>query len=689
MGRITIEVGGVPTTYDEQRALRVGREPGSDLTLDAPTVSRNHAEFRPSGDGWEVVDLGSTHGTWVNGQQVTQMVLAPGTTIVRFGLTEGGATANVTLEGAAPAAPATVGPVTPGAPADRPAGPPAATPPPAAMAATVLPNTPAMPAGVPGGGPGLLVRTRTEDLRFGTHAPVRIGREPDLEVTIDDAGVSRQHALVEPRPDGWWFVDRSNSGSFVDGERVTQLKLDEPTTTVLLGHPTAGYELELVPVLSASAASAAIAGKKRRKALAIVGAAVLVLVIVLAAVLVPMLLDDDEPSSTAGKGDGDTGLTPAELDRAKQASVLILARDETGEVLGNGSGSIITDDGLILTNAHVAKPSAPGLGTEEGDPASFAIALTSGDDDVPAAPEYLAETIVADGVLDLAVMQITSTFDGEPIDPEDLDLPAPMPIGDSDDLRTGDEITALGFPGVAHVATTEMFDRRALTVTRGVVSTFLQELPVDENRAWIDSDIRIGSGNSGGASINEDGEIVGINTQVVTEATVAGTGAGGSFTGGSARIRPVNFAADLIEIAENGGDPEYVSPLLEEMPTGPEMSDSAGVTSAGWTGDGNGQCSGSSSIEQPQEYAVPEVGQTIFAEFAASGIPDDTTVSFDFYDLTGETVITTFDQVWDFGPGEICIFVPFEVPEGANGANAVFRVGEEVLAQNPVVFVQP
>ena len=63
-------------------------------------------------------------------------------------------------------------------------------------------------------------------------------------------------------------------------------------------------------------------------------------------------------------------------------------------------------------------------------------------------------------------------------------------------------------------------ERRALTVTRGVVSTFLQELPIDENRAWIDSDIRIGSGNSGGASINQDGELVGINTAVVTEATV-------------------------------------------------------------------------------------------------------------------------------------------------------------------------
>ncbi|HWM75625.1 MAG TPA: FHA domain-containing protein [Nocardioides sp.] len=684
MGTIRIEIGGRTSTFEEQSVLRVGREPGSEVMVDAPTVSRNHAEFRAAGDGWEIVDLGSTHGTWVNGRKVDRMLLPAGTTIVRFGLTDGGASAQATVEGAAP----------PGAP-DRPGAGATAAVPPAAMAPTVLPSTPGAP-GIPGGGPGLLVRTNRDDLRFGTHAPVRIGREPGLEVVVDDSGVSRQHALVEPRPDGWWFLDRSNSGSYVDGERVTQLKLEDPTTTVLLGHPTAGYEIELVPVLAAGAASAQIARRKRRKTLAVMGAALAVLLVVGGGVAAAVLLggDDDDPSSSAGDGGGDNNdadLTPAELDRAKQASVLILSLDEAGEVLGNGSGSIISEDGLILTNAHVAKPSAPGLGSEEeGDPASYQIALVGGEDDRPAAPEYVAETIVADGVLDLAIMQITADIDGNPVEAEDLDLPDPLPIADSDELRTGDEITALGFPGVAHVATTEDFERRALTVTRGVVSTFLQELPVDENRAWIDSDIRIGSGNSGGASINQSGEIVGINTAVVTEATVADSGEGGSFTGGSARIRPVNFAQDLIEIAEDGGDPNYVSPLLEEMSPPPtEMPAAVEVVSAGWTGDGQGGCTGTSSPDAPQEYAVPNAGQVINAEFAVTGIEDGTPVNFDFYALDGQTLLSSGEQVWAFGPDEVCIFVPFEVPEGANGANAVFRVGDQVLAENPVVFVKP
>jgi len=673
MARITIEIGGRPTTYDASRALRVGRETGCDILLQEPTVSRNHAELRPVGDAWEVVDAGSTHGTWVNGQRVDRMVLPAGTTILRFGLTEGGATAHVTVEGAPPA------------PADRPAGPPTAAVPPAALAPTVLPTTQGTP-GMPGGGPGLLVRTRTADLRFGTHAPVRIGREPGLEVTIDDAGVSRQHAVVEPRPDGWWYVDRSTSGSFVEGERVVQRRLEDPTTTVLLGHPTAGYELELVPVLSASAASRAIAGRKRRRTLAVVAAVVALLVLVGGGITAAVLLGDDDSDGGGGGGGGDgAALTEAELDRAKLASVLLLAVDGSGQVFANGSGSIISEDGLILTNAHVAQPSAPGQGGDPSeDPDYLRVALNSDDDDRPAEATYRARPVVVDGVLDLAVLQIYADIDGNEVDPAEEDLPEPMPIGDSDELRTGDEITALGYPLLA--ANPEDFETRQLTVTRGVVSTFQHDPIIDVDRANIDSDIRIGSGNSGGASINDDGELIGVNSAVITSQT---TDQLGSFTGGSALIRPINLAEEIIEIAEEGGDPDYVSPYLDNLPTDPsDLPSEIQVVSAGWTGDGQGGCSGSSTPDEPQQYAVPNVGDTIYAEFSVVGLEDGTPVTFEFFDLAGQNVQASFDQVWNFGSGEVCIFVPFTVPEGANGADAAFVVGQQVLAENPVVFVE-
>ena len=50
------------------------------------------------------------------------------------------------------------------------------------------------------------------------------------------------------------------------------------------------------------------------------------------------------------------------------------------------------------------------------------------------------------------MLQINADADGNEIDRDDLDLPAPLPIGDSDDLRTGDQITALGYPAIGNVA---------------------------------------------------------------------------------------------------------------------------------------------------------------------------------------------------------------------------------------------
>src|SRR5690606_35656954 len=124
---------------------------------------------------------------------------------------------------------------------------------PAAMAQTMVPGAMAPVGGPPGpggfgSGPGLLVRTDGGSKRFGPGTVVRLGRDPGSEVAIDDPAVSRLHATVEMRPDGnWWFVDRSTAGTFDGEDRVAQRKLEGPTT-LMLGHPTAGAEVEIVPI---------------------------------------------------------------------------------------------------------------------------------------------------------------------------------------------------------------------------------------------------------------------------------------------------------------------------------------------------------------------------------------------------------------------------------------------------------
>ncbi|GEP40483.1 hypothetical protein NPS01_41460 [Nocardioides psychrotolerans] len=711
MSAISIQSSTQTWSADAPRVFRIGREDGCDVVAEDPTVSRQHAEIRALGDGWEVVDLASSHGTWVNGRRVARADLT-GTTAITFGAQGGGLALTVTVSvaapgatpGTAPAAPGTT-PAAPGAPygavpppyvpgppgaplpapGARPyAAPPAYTPPPLLAQTIVTGPGAAQPGagggpGGPGGGPGLLVRRRVgADLRFDTHAPVRIGRDPSFEVVADDAAVSRLHAVVEPRPDGWWWVDRSTSGSYVDGERITTFRITEPVE-ILLGHPTAGLELEVVPVVAAGQAAAAIVKRKRRRTLSVVGAAVGALVLLGGGVTAAVVLGgDDAPAPVATQG----GLSDVALARAKAAAVFLIAVDATGTPTHSGSGSIISEDGLILTNAHVAQPSAPGQGASETpDPDYLLVSLTSPEDDKPATAAFRAEPIVTDGYLDLSVLQIVADADGNPLDGPAMNLPEPLPIGDSADLRTGDEITALGYPSIGNV--TASLDR-PLTVTRGVVSTFQADEVIGTERGLIDSDVRLGSGNSGGPSINDDGELIGINTAVIT----AGSSDAGAITQGSALIRPVDLAEEVLRIAEEGGDPAYVSPYVEDLPVVEEPPADAAFQAAGWVRDGEqGDCAGQSTLEEPQILSVAP-GETVYAEYVITGLADGTPIGVTLYSLDGGTQIGSLQDTWAFGPDAVCIYVPFEVPAGEPGMNGAFVVGADgqAVVDNPLAF---
>lgn len=709
MSAISIRSSTQQWSAEGPRVFRIGREVGCDIVSEDPTVSRQHAEIRAVGDGWEVVDLGSSHGTWVNGQRVPGARLT-GTTAISLGAQGGGLALTVTVAGAPappvappvaspvaspgttpagagapPAPPPYLAPGAPGGPVPPPgarpyAGPPAYQPPPM-LAQTMVGGAAAGrpgPGGI-GGGPGLLVRRRVgADLRFGTHQAVRIGRDPSFEVVADDAAVSRLHAVVEPRPDGWWWVDRSTSGSYVDGERITTFRITEPVE-ILLGHPTAGLELEVVPVVAAGQAAAAIVKKKRRRTLSIVMASVAALVLLGGGITAAALLGgDDDPAQVATDG----GLSDADLARAKAAAVFLIAVDDSGTPTHSGSGSIISEDGLILTNAHVAQPSAPGQGASDTpDPDYLLVSLTSPEDDKPATAAFRAEPIVTDGYLDLSVLQIVADADGNPIEGTAMDLPAPLPIGDSADLRTGDEITALGYPSIGNV--TASLDR-PLTVTRGVVSTFQADEVIGTERGLIDSDVRLGSGNSGGPSINDDGELIGINTAVIT----AGSSDAGAITQGSALIRPVDLAAEVLSIAEGGGDPSYVSPYVEDLPVVPDAPVDADFQSAGWVRDGEqGDCAGESSADQPQILSVAP-GETVYAEYVVAGLADGTPIGVTLTSLDGGTQIGSLQDTWSFGRDAVCIYVPFEVPAGEPGMVGTFVVGEEgqPVVDNPLAF---
>jgi hypothetical protein len=234
-----------------------------------------------------------------------------------------------------------------------------------------------------------------------------------------------------------------------------------------------------------------------------------------------------------------------------------------------GSGTIISSTGLILTNAHVASPASQG--EPDIEPDALVIGVID-QEDKPPVFTYIAKVKAVDGFLDLAVIQITTTLDGTNVDPNSLNLPF-VKLGNSDELHVGDPIDVIGFPVIGG---------ETITFTTGNVSGFTQEAGLGD-RAWIKTDAGISGGNSGGLGASAEGLIIGVPTKL-------GSGAGNSYvdcriiadTNGDGVIdekdtcvpvgellnalRAINLALPLIKAAQEGQ--AYVSPF-GEPPTPP------------------------------------------------------------------------------------------------------------------------
>lgn len=269
--------------------------------------------------------------------------------------------------------------------------------------------------------------------------------------------------------------------------------------------------------------------------------------------------DDDDTGSPTPE---DTGGQPTQegepvgvSDLAK-AVVEIFALDGNDEPVWHGSGTIITKDGLILTNAHV-------VDSRYDEYERLAVGLTEDEDQAPEMA-YEAEIRAVDYALDLAVIEITGELNGGTVL---QDFPF-VSIGDSDEVGIGDEVRILGYPGIGG---------DTITFTRGSVSGFTSDRSVGD-RAWIKTDATIAGGNSGGLAVNGDGELIGVPS-------VVGSGSDSGFAdcriledtngdnvvddqdscipvGGFINgIRPVKLALDLIDAVQNND--EYVSPYYD------------------------------------------------------------------------------------------------------------------------------
>lgn len=184
------------------------------------------------------------------------------------------------------------------------------------------------------------------------------------------------------------------------------------------------------------------------------------------------------------------------------------------KVKGLGSGFIISDDGYILTNDHVA-----------GNATEITVTMTNG-------KHYNAKIIGSDPVTDICLLKI-----------DENNLPF-IPFGNSNDAIIGEWVIALGNP----FGLFELNDKP--TVTVGVISATGMNLEPINNRYYLNmlqTDAAINGGNSGGPLVNSLGEVIGMNTLIFT----GGSGAQGNIGLGFAI--PINKVKRIIEeLRENG-----------------------------------------------------------------------------------------------------------------------------------------
>ena len=176
---------------------------------------------------------------------------------------------------------------------------------------------------------------------------------------------------------------------------------------------------------------------------------------------------------------------------------------QSREAKGSGSGVIIRPDGYIVTNNHVVSGATK-------------ITVTTNDNQ-----KFDATVVGTDPATDVAIIKVDAQ-----------NLPT-IPMGDSDQLRLGEWVLAIGSP---------LGEQLRSTITAGIVSAKGRSMPDGSGEfkieSFIQTDAAVNPGNSGGALVNKKGELVGINTAIVSQT--------GSYTGYSFAV-PVNIVKRVAE----------------------------------------------------------------------------------------------------------------------------------------------
>ena len=214
-----------------------------------------------------------------------------------------------------------------------------------------------------------------------------------------------------------------------------------------------------------------------------------------------------------------------------------------GGAAGQGSGFVISDDGEIITNAHVVTDADAGTTTPIHEAEEVYIQFADRN-------QVAAEVLGFDPYADVALLKV---------DPEGLDL-QPLELGSSEDLAVGSPVAAIGSPF-----------GEAQSLSTGIVSALdrsIESLTQFQIDGAIQTDASINPGNSGGPLLDADGRVIGINQQINT------TSGGNEGVGYAVPIDLVKRSAEQLR---EDGEAEYAFIGVTTQPLYPQLADKLGI----------------------------------------------------------------------------------------------------------------
>ena len=161
-----------------------------------------------------------------------------------------------------------------------------------------------------------------------------------------------------------------------------------------------------------------------------------------------------------------------------------------------GSGTVLSEDGLILTNYHVIAEVAENPKDGEDEPVVIGLTVDPHD---PPRELFRGKVVAFNKDIDFALIQVDCGFYRQPL-PKNYRF-VTIPLGDPASLEIGDTIWAIGYPVLGGSN-----GRASITLTRGVLSGF-EEKPIG---TMLKTDANIGSGNSGGAAVDSNWRLIGV-----------------------------------------------------------------------------------------------------------------------------------------------------------------------------------